>query len=112
MEIKKKTILIDLDGVLNEYVGNFNKDFIPPIKHGTKEFLSFLAKKYVIKLFTTRNRLRASKWVIENELEDLIEDVTNAKEPCWVFVDDRCINFNGKFDSLIEKIENFKPYYK
>jgi len=56
--------------------------------------------------------LLASKWIIENELEDLIEDVTNAKEPCWVFVDDRCINFNGKFDSLIEKIENFKPYYK
>ena len=36
----KKTILIDLDGVLNDYVGNYDKDFIPPIKAGAKEFLT------------------------------------------------------------------------
>ncbi len=39
--MSKKTILIDLDGVLNEYVGNFDKEFIPPIKQGAKEFLMF-----------------------------------------------------------------------
>ena len=43
---KKKTILIDLDGVLNNYVGNYNKDFIPPIKAGAKEFLSDLSKNF------------------------------------------------------------------
>ena len=32
---KKRTILIDLDGVLNEYKGNFDKDFIPNMKVGT-----------------------------------------------------------------------------
>lgn len=110
--MSKKTILIDLDGVLNEYVGNFDKEFIPPIKQGAKEFLSTLAEKHIIKIFTTRNRLLASKWVIDNGLENFIEDITNVKEPCWVYIDDRCINFNGKFDGLIEKIENFKPYYK
>ena len=110
--MNKKTILIDLDGVLNEYVGNFDKDFIPPIKQGAKEFLSILAEKHIIKIFTTRNRLLASKWVIENGLDELIEDVTNVKEPCWVYIDDRCINFDGNFNDLIDKIENFKPYYK
>ena len=69
-------------------------------------------KKYVIKIFSTRNRLLVSKWVIDNGLENFIEDITNVKEPCWVYIDDRCINFNGKFDGLIEKIEKFKPYYK
>ena len=107
-----KTILIDLDGVLNEYVGSFDKNFIPPIKQGAKEFLRALAEKFVIKIFTTRNRLLASKWVIENGLDELIEDVTNVKEPCWVYIDDRCINFDGNFNDLIDKIENFKPYYK
>ena len=29
----KKTILIDLDGVLNEYTGNYQADYIPPIIH-------------------------------------------------------------------------------
>ena len=42
----KKTILIDLDGVLNEYEGKFDKDFIPPIKLGAKEFLEKLAIEF------------------------------------------------------------------
>ncbi len=41
-----KTILIDLDGVLNEYVANFDEDFIPPIKQGAKVFLSALTEKF------------------------------------------------------------------
>ena len=42
--VKKRTILIDLDGVLNEYKGNFNKDFIPEMKVGVNEFLEKLFK--------------------------------------------------------------------
>ena len=33
----RKTILMDLDGVLNEYTGDFDKDYIPPIKDSNKE---------------------------------------------------------------------------
>ena len=40
----RKTILIDLDGVLNEYTGDFDKDYIPPIKDGAKEFLENLSE--------------------------------------------------------------------
>lgn len=109
---KSKTILIDLDGVLNEYKGNFDPNFIPKIKNGAKKFLKILAGKYNIKLFTTRNRLLASKWVIDNKLDCIISDITNVKEPCYIYIDDRCINFDGSFENLIDKIENFKPYYK
>ena len=86
---KKKTILIDLDGVLNDYVGNYD-----------------------IKIFTTRNSELASKWIDENGLNEFVVGVTNVKEPCWVYIDDRCITFDGKFEGLIDKINNFKPYYK
>ena len=109
---KKKTILIDLDGVLNDYVGNYDKDFIPQIKAGAKEFLSDLSKNYVIKIFTTRNSELASKWIEENGLNEFVVGITNIKEPCWVYIDDRCITFDGKFEDLIDKINNFKPYYK
>ena len=109
---KKKTILIDLDGVLNDYVGNYDKDFIPPIKFGAKEFLSDLSKNYVIKIFTTRNSKLVSKWIEENGLNEFVIGITNVKEPCWVYIDDRCITFDGKFEGLIDKINNFKPYYK
>ena len=109
---KKKTILIDLDGVLNDYVGNYDKDFIPPIKFGAKEFLSDLSKNYDIKIFTTRNSKLVSKWIEENGLNEFVIGITNVKEPCWVYIDDRCITFDGKFEGLIDKINNFKPYYK
>ncbi len=112
MNKKKKTVLIDLDGVLNDYDGKFDKELISPIKRGAKEFLTELSERYEIKIFTTRDKLLVSKWISENGLNDLIEGITNVKEPCWVYVDDRCITFDGKFDGLIEKIDDFKPYYK
>lgn len=109
---KKKTILIDLDGVLNEYIGNFDKDSIPDIKHGAKEFLIELSQTYTIKLFTTRNKILASKWLIQNSLDTVIDDITNVKELSYIYIDDRCINFDGDYENLKSQIQNFKPWFK
>ena len=111
-KIFKKTILIDLDGVLNEYTGEFDKNYIPTIKKGAKNFIEKLSKNFEIKLFTTRNKILASKWLLENSLENYICDITDKKDLCWLFIDDRCINFNGNYDNLYTQIENFKPWYK
>ncbi len=108
----KKTILIDLDGVLNNYNGNFDENFIPEIKTGVKEFLEKLSLNYKIKIFTTRNKILTAKWIIENHLENYILDITNTKDICHVYIDDRCINFDGNFENLENKIENFEPWYK
>lgn len=108
----KKTLLIDLDGVLNEYTGNFDKNYIPEIKQGAKEFLIKLSENYTIKLFTTRNKILASEWLIENELNTIVEDITNIKELSYLYIDDRCINFDGNYTNLESKIENFKPWYR
>ena len=107
-----KTLLIDLDGVLNTYKGDFDQNFIPPIKEGAKEFLEKLSKNYKIKLFTTRNKILATKWLIKENIENLIDDITNIKEPCYLYIDDRCICFNNDYSKLKEQIENFKPHYK
>ena len=108
----KKTILIDLDGVLNTYTGNFDKDFIPPIRDGAFEFLKKLSEEYQIKLFTTRNKILASKWVIENNLESFVEDITNIKELSYLYIDDRCLKFDGSYRNLSEKIRQFQVWYK
>lgn len=50
----KKLLLIDLDGILNEYCGICDKHYIPPIKKGATEFLKELSKKYRILIFTSR----------------------------------------------------------
>ena len=108
----KKTILIDLDGVLNTYTGGFDPNFIPPIKDGAVEFLENLSKNYEIKLFTTRNKLLASKWLIENKIDSYFQDITNTKDVCYLYVDDRCVTFDGDYNSLNDKIENFKVWHK
>lgn len=108
----KKLILIDLDGVLNEYTGEYKENYIPPVKDGAKDFLENLSKNYELKIFTARNKLLSAKWLIDNNLDEIIQDITSEKEPCWLYIDDRCISFDGNFSKLAAKIENFKPYYK
>lgn len=107
-----KTILIDLDGVLNTYTGNYDENVIPDIKVGAKEFLEELHKNYEIKLFTTRNIPLAEKWIIDNNLEKYFSAVTNTKEPAWLYIDDRCIRFEGDYNKLQEDIKNFQVWYK
>lgn len=108
----KKTILLDLDGVLNTYTGNYDENFIPPIKDGAYEFVEKLSQNFDVKIFTTRNKLLASKWVIENKLDKFVSDVTDFKSPAYLMIDDRCLNFKGDFDKTFEQIENFSVWYK
>lgn len=111
-KIIKKTILIDLDGVLNTYTGNFNENFIPQIKHGAKDFLKELSLDFEIKIFTTRNKNLVSKWVLENKINDFVNGITDKKELAWIYIDDRCIKFDGNYQNLKSEIINFKPWYK
>lgn len=107
----KANILVDLDGVLNTYTGGFDENYIPPVKSGAVEFLTALSEKYIVKIFTTRNRLLASKWLIENGLDKYVADVTNIKEPAILHIDDRALTFQGDFDETLRKIKNFKVWY-
>lgn len=108
----KKLLLIDLDGVLNQYNGKYNSDVIPDIKDGAKEFLSNLSVKYDIKIFTTRNLLLTSKWLIKNKLDKYVKDVTNIKEPSHLHIDDRCVCFTGDYNKIAEDINNFVVHWK
>ena len=112
MHYYRKTILIDLDGVLNEYTGGFDKDYIPPIKDGAKEFLENLSENFDIKIFTTRNKILATKWLINNNIDQFVADITNVKDLAWLYIDDRCINFDGNFENLSNNINNFRPWYR
>ncbi|MDR1168989.1 MAG: HAD family hydrolase [Heliobacteriaceae bacterium] len=107
----RKLILIDLDGVLNRYRGDFDSDFIPPPKNGTEEFLKTLYRDYAVKIFTTRSRIQTLKWLAQNKLDSYVDDVTNIKEPAFLYIDDRCIQFKGNYAELIDKIENFAPWF-
>ena len=94
-----KTIAIDLDGVLNTYCGNYNENEIAPPKEGVHEFLAKLAENYKIEIFTVRNTKLTAKWLIDNDLDRYVSNITNVKNPfASAFIDDRAIRFNPKSD--------------
>lgn len=106
-----KRILIDLDGVLNKYE-KYEENFIPEIKDGAKEFIEKLSKDAELYLFTTRNLLLSSKWLIKYDLDKYFKDVTNIKIPCHLFIDDRAVCFKGSYAKTFDEIQKFKTYWK
>ncbi len=68
----KPTILIDLDGVLNKYNGNYDKNFIPEINEKAKCFLEGILISYLMKLMILRfgtNKELILKYVIASTSE-------------------------------------------
>lgn len=108
-----KKILIDLDGVLNEYgKEKFSENHIPRIRIGAYEFLETLSQSAQLYLFTSRNLILATKWLINNNLDKFFMDVTNIKLPSYLYIDDRTICFKGDYNKTLDEIKNFRVYWK
>ena len=98
---------------MNNYTGGYREEYIPEIRKGAKEFIKQLYDEgFDLKLFTTRPSNLAQKWLQSNQMIDYFSEVTNIKKTAWLIIDDRCINFNGNYTDTIDKIKNFKPWYK
>ena len=109
----RKKILIDLDGVLNEYgKEKFDENFIPEIKSGAREFIQNVSEFAELYLFTSRNLILATKWLIKYDLDKYFKDVTNVKIPSFLYIDDRTICFRGKYKETLDEIKNFQVYWK
>jgi len=108
--IKNKIIMIDLDGVLNNYT-YYNKENMTTLKKGAKEFLKTLSNDYTLILFTSRNLKSTAKWLIENDIDKYFADITNIKRPAYLYIDDRAINFKGNYEKTIEDVNTFKTYW-
>ena len=109
-ETVKKTIMIDLDGVLDNYTVYTNE--IPSIRNGAKDFIKKLAENYELILFTTRNSKQAVEWLKSNNIDKYFKNVTNVKTPAYIYIDDRAIKFDGDFDKTLNDIENFTVHWK
>ena len=63
----KKTILFDLDGVLNTYDGKYYKNYIPPIKEGAYSLIQELSKDYKIVIFTVKNTIYNNSFILTSK---------------------------------------------
>ncbi|MEK6860403.1 MAG: helix-turn-helix domain-containing protein [Nanoarchaeota archaeon] len=109
-----KRISIDLDGTINDYLNWIGDDDFPTIKVGAKNFLEILFNDgYDLILYSARtNREGICSWLRKENLLEYFYLVTNTKLPCFVYLDDRAVQFNGNFGKALEEIRNFKPYWK
>ena len=111
--IMPKIAMIDLDGVLNTYNGNFSEKEIPSIRKGAKEFLEELSKDFIIEIFTVRDKKITQEWLNKYQIDKYIQNITDKKNPkSSIFIDDRCLCFKGDFKKTLEQIRKFKPYWK
>ena len=48
----------------------------------------------------------------DNYIPTGADNITNVKLPSFLYIDDRCICFKGKYAETLEEIKNFKVYWK
>ena len=114
----KQTVVFDFDGVIHSYTsGWIGPACIPdPPVPGIKEAIAEIrAAGYEVVVVSTRcatteghGAVRA--WLIDHEIE--VDAVKMEKPPAIVYIDDRAICFDGKPESLLGKIREFKPWNK
>lgn len=108
-----KTLLIDLDGVLNTYNGNYIESEIAPPREGVSEFLETISKTYNIEIFTVRDKETTQRWLEKYNLNQFVSNITNIKSPyASIIIDDRALQFNGDFQQTLQDITNFKPHWQ
>ncbi len=107
----ERIVSIDFDGVIAYYKGWKGEDHLgKPIK-GAKDFIMRLSEigfKPVI--YTTRNKSRVEEWLRINKFPNI--GVTNIKFPSVVYIDDRCVQFKGNFNTLIKDLKKYDVYWR
>lgn len=112
-----KTVVFDFDGVIHSYKSGWQGDYAiipdPPVP-GIQEVIGALQMNgYEVIVVSTRCRTaRGAKAVEEYLMKHRIgvSKVMSEKPPAVCYVDDRAICFDGDTESLLNKIQNFKPW--
>lgn len=108
---KKLVVAVDFDGTLNNHIGyDGNKEYkpLPYVRY----FLEKLEKEYVVIIFSHHNVKKIWKWLKKHDLKQYVDDVTNLKPDAVAYIDDRAINFNGDYDEVLSKLEEFKAHWE
>ena len=114
-----KTVVFDFDGVIHSYTSGWKGETVisdPPVV-GIENVLKELDRKgYEIVIVSTRcssyNGMKAvSEYLNRHGLNKYIKGLSADKPPAICYVDDRALKFDpAELDSLVEQIENFKPW--
>jgi len=113
-ELYWPVIVLDFNGVLDQYKGwNGELQDYPPAE-GVKEFLESLEENFrtIIVQSATLPIEFVKNWLIKYHLDQYVDYVTNHKPPAAVYVDDRAVTHTGNFKETLEKVRSFKPFWE
>ncbi len=110
-----RTIMVDLDGVLNKFIGWTGVYEQYEITGGALEFVTKLADAgWRVIIFTARpdeDLLNVYTWAEENGLFPAVHSITNKKLPAAHYIDDRAIRFDGDYNTILQSIKFSKPHW-
>ena len=110
------TVVFDFDGVIHSYKSGWKGETEipdPPVP-GIREAIAHIRLAgYRVVVVSTRGRSEEGRkaiqdWLTENGIE--VDNITPNKPPAVCYIDDRAICFDGHPETLLEKINNFKPW--
>ena len=115
--MKYKAVIFDFDGVIHSYKSGWKGATVIPDEpvDGIENAIKQVREKYKVVVVSTRCYSEGGISAIKDYLKkhDIeVDDVTGEKPPAIVQIDDRAITFGGSCDTLLEKIRDFKPWYK
>ena len=114
----KKTVVFDFDGVIHSYTSGWKgEDIIPdaPVPKIKEAIEQIRAAGYEVVIVSTRcatfgGFCAIKKYLSDNNIE--VDGIRKEKPPAVVYIDDRAICFDGNPDTLLGKINSFKPWYE
>lgn len=114
----KKTVVFDFDGVIHSYTSGWQgiAEIPDPPVEGMREAIEEIrAAGFEVVVVSTRSKDPIGSRAVEEYLKkhDIeVDAVMATKPPAIVYVDDRAICFDGNAAALLEKINNFLPWYQ
>lgn len=116
----KKTVVFDFDGVIHSYTSGWKGETCipdPPVQGIDRALMALKDADYEVVIVSTRCSTQGgvdaiNLWLYQNGLAQYVDKVCKEKPPAIVYIDDRAICFDGNPDTLLEKVNEFKPWYK
>lgn len=106
VELKKRTIAIDFDGVIHRYSKGWkgmDNAYDPPSDGAIEAIKRLKSQGYHLVVFSSRQTDVIKKWLEKYELSEYFDDVTNTKVPAKVYIDDRGYRFTS-WEKTIEDL--------
>lgn len=116
--MSKQTVVFDFDGVIHSYTSGWHGACVAddPVVPGIREAIQSIRDAgYRVVVVSTRCASPEGLGTVRRYLRDNgieVDDVTKEKPPAIVYIDDRAICFRGDTATLLNQIENFRPWNK